>query len=869
MNTVRTSERIARHVTITGVVQGVGFRPFVYNLADEMDVAGWVLNHSGGVDIEVEGPPPRVSAFIAALTEQAPPLASIESLEAEEIAVRGYEDFEIRHSQSQEGRYQLISPDVATCDDCVRELFDPEDPRYRYPFINCTNCGPRFTIIEDIPYDRPKTTMRAFPMCDFCRSEYEDPRKRRFHAQPVACPVCGPQIWLVESEEDGPSETALKRLLRTGDLSSGVEESETALKRLLQTGDLLSGVEESETALKRLLRTGDLSSGVEESETALKRLLQTGDASSGVAQSDAVLARARELLLAGKILAIKGLGGFHLACDATNAEAVARLRARKRRPHKPFAIMVPTLEGVRALCEVSPEEETLLSSPQAPIVLLRARPDIPVVEGVAPNSHVLGVMIPYTPLHHLLLREVNRPLVMTSGNVTEEPIAKDNEEALRRLGPLADAFLLHDRGIYARYDDSVVQVLADEEAFPRRGSATSANQGPSGRRHVAGTQFLRRARGYAPFPIRLPFKAPQIFAAGPMMKNTFTLTRDEYAFVSQHIGDLENLETLEHYEKALATYRHLFRLEPEFVACDLHPDYLSTRWAETFAQDHGLAGPYRVQHHHAHIAACLADNGWSPEAGPVIGVALDGSGYGEDGRIWGGEWFVGDYTGFTRAAHLAYQPLPGGDAAIRHPWRIAVAYLHALSADERLPLGEFCPGDVMRVRTMVDRELNTPLTSSMGRLFDAVSALLGVCPTTTYEAQAAIELEQVATTWGGRAEPYPFDVDASAKPYRVRLASLFEALLDDVEGDLPVAQISRRFHTTVAAMVVDVAERLRQDTGIDTVALSGGVFQNRLLLTLVLPRLWAADFEVLLHRGMPPNDGCVSLGQAALAAFSV
>jgi hydrogenase maturation protein HypF len=818
-----------------------------------MDVAGWVLNHSGGVDIEVEGPASRVSGFIAALADKAPPLARIESLEAEEIELRGYDDFEIRHSQSQAGRYQLISPDVATCADCVRELFDPEDPRYRYPFINCTNCGPRFTIIEDIPYDRPKTTMREFPMCDFCRSEYEDPRNRRFHAQPVACPVCGPRIWLVESRDDDQAAEATAAPSPQG-------------KRPPQTRLPVAGsdpVETSSTPQHGSAPSGHPASSIQYPIAPPGRL-----GTSSIQHSDFVLARARELLLAGEILAIKGLGGFHLACDATNAAAVARLRERKRRLHKPFAIMVPTLEDVKALCEVSAEEEALLTSPQAPIVLLRARPETPVVEGVAPHSHVLGVMVPYTPLHHLLLREVDRPLVMTSGNVTEEPIAKDNEEALRRLRPLADAFVLHDRGIHARYDDSVVQVV--DEVIPPSGESVKLEElRPEDQDPIAGTQFLRRARGYAPFPIRLSFKAPRIFAAGPMMKNTFTLTRDDYAFVSQHIGDLENLETLEHYETALATYRHLFRIEPELVACDLHPDYMSTRLAETYAQDQGLPAPYRVQHHHAHIAACLADNGWSPEAGPVIGVALDGTGYGEDGRIWGGEWFVGDCAGFTRAAHLAYQPLPGGEAAIRHPWRIAVAYLHALSADERLPLGRSCPGDVMRIRMMVDRELNTPLTSSMGRLFDAISALLGVCQETTYEAQAAIELEQVATTWrGGADDPYPFDIDVRVKPYRVRTGLLFDALLDDIERGHPVAQMAWRFHATVAAMVVYVADKLRTDTGITTVALCGGVFQNRLLLMMVLPRLWAADFNVLLHKGMPSNDGCVSLGQAALAAFA-
>ncbi|MGC9521373.1 MAG: carbamoyltransferase HypF [Anaerolineae bacterium] len=831
IDSVETQERVARHITITGVVQGVGFRPFVYNLASERGLSGWVLNHSGGVDIEVEGPEEDVKAFVVDLEAKAPPIATIESLVAQPIALQGYEAFEIRHSESQAGRYQLISPDVATCDDCLRELFDPDDRRYRYPFINCTNCGPRFTIIEDIPYDRPKTTMRVFPMCEDCRAEYEDPRDRRFHAQPNACPVCGPQVWLVEANG------------RMGDRAN---------PQITNHKSHVNGWPEGQRE-----------------ETGIQP----------AATGDAALIRTAELLRSGRILAIKGLGGFHLACDATNPEAVALLRERKRRPHKPFAIMVATVDDVRDLCEVPPEAEALLTSPRCPIVLLESRPEAAVADGIAPNSHTLGVMIPYTPLHHILLRDVGRPLVMTSGNVTEEPIAKDNDEALRRLAPLADAFLLHNRDIHARYDDSVVQVARQLSAVSSQSGEDDKGEGlgdtETGVEDVF-VQPIRRARGYAPFPIRLPFGGPQVFAAGPLLKNTFTLTRDDYAFVSQHIGDLESLETLEHYQEALKTYQQLFRVEPERVARDLHPDYMSTRLAEAYARDHNLPTPYRIQHHHAHIASVLAESGRGPEAGPVIGVALDGTGYGEDGHIWGGEWFVGDLHGFERVAHLEYMPLPGGDAAIRQPWRIAVAYLHALDADERLPLGEFCPADVMRVRTMVDRQLNTPLTSSTGRLFDAVSALLGVCHHATYEAQAAIELEQAVgrtsrlspDAWRRAMVPYPFEIDGAAYPYRLCVGSLFDAILSDVERGLSVADISLRFHGTVAAMVDLVCRRLREETGIATVALSGGVFQNGLLMALVLPRLRAAGFEVLRHQQLPPNDGCISLGQAAMAALA-
>ncbi len=763
----------AYRIAITGVVQGVGFRPFVYNLATRLGLRGWVLNHVGGVEIEAEGTEEALRTFVAALEAEAPPLARIESLTVTPVPPRAYARFEIRPSEAQTGRYQLISPDVATCPDCLRELFDPADRRYRYPFINCTNCGPRFTIITDLPYDRPNTTMRIFPMCESCRAEYENPADRRFHAQPNACPVCGPHVWLVEPG-------------RAGEPPVG----------------------------------------------------------------EAALQRARELLLAGKVLAIKGLGGFHLACDATNALAVRTLRRRKRRPHKPFAVMVATVEAVRRHAHLSPEAEALFTSPQCPIILLERRETSPIAPEVAPHSHTLGMMIPYTPLHHLILRDVARPLVMTSGNLTEEPIAGENDEALRRLAPLADAFLLHDRPIHTRNDDSVWQDVALEDG-----------------RHLL--QPVRRARGYAPLPIRLPFETRPMLATGPQLKNTFALARDVYAFLSQHIGDMANLETLTHYEETLATFRHLFRLEPERVVCDLHPDYLTTRWAETFARERGLPAPTRVQHHRAHIAACLADNGYAPDAPPVIGVALDGTGYGDDGLIWGGEWFVGHYDGLRRVAHLEPLPLPGGEAAIRRPERIAVAYLLALLGDDALPPGRFRPADVSTIRRQVARRLNTPATTSMGRLFDAVSALLGVCDEVTYEAQAAIELEQVAAP-GGAPLPYPFALEKGGEGTRsrwiVRLAPLFAALVEAMRAGTPVPEIARRFHLTVAEMVTELCRRIRADTALTTVALSGGVFQNRLLLRLLIPRLEAAGFTWLLHRHVPCNDGGIALGQIALAA---
>ncbi|MDX9955085.1 MAG: carbamoyltransferase HypF [Anaerolineae bacterium] len=790
---------VAYRIAITGVVQGVGFRPFVYTLAQRLGVRGWVLNHSGGVDIEAEGEQEVLTAFITALRAEAPPLARIASLETFPVAPNGHTGFGIRHSEAQAGRFMLISPDVATCPECLRELLDPADRRYRYPFINCTNCGPRFTIIEDIPYDRASTTMRVFLLCDTCRAEYTHPADRRFHAQPNACPVCGPHIWMSEL---------------VGQLDSASTVGEVS---------------------------ADSGSSTEET-----------------------LRRARELLLSGGILAIKGLGGFQLACDATNAAAVQRLRTRKRRPHKPFAVMVATLADARAVCEVSSAEAELLTSPQAPIVLLRRLPAAPdgahIAEAIAPHQHTLGLMLPYTPLHHLLLRDVGRPLVMTSGNLSEEPIAKDNAEALERLSGIADAFLFHNRDIYARYDDSVVRVS----------QSVGVGESPNGHESVEAKpalQVLRRARGYAPYPVALPFEVGRVFAAGPLLKNTFTLTRDQYAFVSQHIGDLENLETLEHYEAALATYLHLFRIEPERVVCDLHPDYLSTRFAVDFARAHGLPAPLRVQHHQAHIAACLADNGWSRERGPVIGVALDGTGYGDDGTIWGGEWFVGDYDGMRRSAHLEPLPLPGGDAAIRQPWRIALAYLNALVEPEDFPaevcFAGLCPGDAGLIREQIARGFNVPQTSSMGRLFDAVSALLGVCSEVSYEAQAAIELEQLASLaqdW----RPYPFAIEGDV----VRLAPLFYALLESLERGVPIPDMAARFHATIARMVLEVCLRLREETGLLAVALSGGVFQNALLLDLTVPVLRDAGFEVLLHHQVPCNDGGISLGQCAYRPFS-
>ncbi len=785
---------VAFRFKVTGVVQGVGFRPFVYGLATGLGLRGWVINTSSGVVIEVEGPPDALDAFARDLEAKAPPVARIENVHREAIPPNGWERFEIRDSRAEAG-YVLISPDIAICPECLRELFDPNDRRYLYPFINCTNCGPRFTIIADVPYDRPLTTMAAFQMCPECQAEYDDPLNRRFHAQPNACPVCGPRVWLARASADDA--------------------------------------------------------------TALTP-------PAGEPNNAAVLTEAARLLRDGRILAIKGLGGFHLACDATNPDAVRTLRERKRRPAKPLAVMMASLDEVRRHCEVTPEEEALLSSRQCPIVLLEWKRDSSVVEAVAPNNRYLGVMLPYTPLHHILLRDAERPLVMTSGNLSEEPIAQDNEEAWRRLRGLADEFLFHNRAIYARYDDSV----------------WFAPRVPDGKADAeSNPQPLRRSRGYAPYPIRLPFRARTVLATGPELKNTFCITREEHAFVSPHIGDMENLETLEHYQTAMGLYERLFRLRPEAIAHDLHPDYLATRYAHERAEGERLP-LVGVQHHHAHIAACMVDNGRTE---PVIGVALDGTGFGLDGRIWGGEWLVADLRGFQRAAWLEPLPLPGGDAGIRNPCRIAYAYLRALFGEvPALPfLAQMDEAEIAAVQRQVERGLNTVLTTSCGRLFDAVAAMAGGRARVTYEAQAAIEMEMVSHAGESegygyffrRAEPLHWGDTAALPPlacaFEVALKPLLAGVVRDVQAGRTLPEVGSRFHRTLAAMIADTCSLLAQSTGLTVVALSGGCFQNRLLLEQAVGELRRRGLEVLLHRQVPTNDGGVSLGQAAIGHFAL
>ncbi|MEJ2350764.1 MAG: carbamoyltransferase HypF [Anaerolineales bacterium] len=763
------SDLAGASIHITGIVQGVGFRPFVYGLATRLALTGWVRNTSAGVDISVDGTRDSLECFLRALRDETPPLARIDEFQVIQKQPNGFSSFEIVHSQAIPEAFQPISPDVSICPDCLRELFDPNDRRYRYPFINCTNCGPRFTIIQDIPYDRPKTTMAPFEMCPACAAEYHNPLDRRFHAQPVACPDCGPQVWL---ETDGSPE----------------QKTENAI-------------------------------------------LET-----------------RLLLAQGKIVAVKGLGGFHLACDATNLEAVSELRHRKLRVDKPFALMLPDLETVEKHCALKDTERELLLSRERPIVILEKRPNSPIVAEVAPGQSTLGVMLPYTPLHYLLLeRQPGYPeaLVMTSGNLSEEPIATDNSEARERLASLADAFLMHNREIHTRCDDSVMRVLNPSQI--------------SSNRHHTSMYPLRRARGYAPFPIRLPWKLTSILATGAELKNTFCLTRDHYAFLSHHIGDLENYETLRSFEEGVVHFERLFRVKPEAIAYDLHPNYLSTRYGLTRAEREGLPA-VGVQHHHAHIAACMAENEVEGNK-PVIGVAFDGTGYGDDGAIWGGEILLSDYAQYQRVYHLAYVPLPGGDKAIREPWRMALAWLeHAgLEWAEDLPPVRQDPLELSVLRHQLQSGLNAPPTSSMGRLFDAISALAGVRQQVNYEAQAAIELEALADP--DEVGVYPLEISDEV----IDPTPLIQAAVMDLRRGLPVGKIAARFHNGLAGMVLQVCQRLRAHFGVTEVVLSGGVWQNMTLLTRAEALLGRAGFAVYVHRQVPANDGGLALGQAMIA----
>ncbi|MBI1763009.1 MAG: carbamoyltransferase HypF [Acidobacteria bacterium] len=746
-------------ILVRGIVQGVGFRPYVYTLAQRRALTGRVFNNPTGVVIEVQGEPCAIEEFVCDIRLHPPPLSHIEAVERNDnLTPADFRDFRIVASAPEGAKFTPISADSATCPDCRRELFDPRDRRYRYPFINCTNCGPRFTIIEGIPYDRAQTTMRDFEMCPACRAEYENPLDRRFHAEPIACPDCGPQLFLTDAH---------------GHERANAEEA---------------------------------------------------------------VSRTRQLLAEGEIVAIKGLGGFHLACAARNAAAVARLRQRKYREEKPFALMAASVAVVRQFCLVSAAEEQLLSSERRPIVLLERRPEAALPTAIAPGVRALGFMLPYTPLHHLLLEGLEHPLVMTSGNVSDEPISYEDADAMQCLCEIADYFLRHNRRIFMRTDDSVARVVAGQE------------------------MILRRARGYAPAPLKTAFKfKQQILACGAELKNTFCLARDQHAFISHHIGDLENAETLRSFTEGIEHFKRLFDLRPTVVAYDLHPEYLSTKYAQALADDVRKIG---VQHHHAHIASCLADN---QVAGEVIGVAMDGLGFGSDGKLWGGEFFVADFAQAERLAHLAYIPMPGGAQAIREPWRMAAVYLQRALGATFLNLDLPFVRQLDRrawttLQRMIATGVNSPETSSMGRLFDALASLLGLRNTVTYEGQAAIELETLADR--GVTQGYEFELMDDGT---IKAEAVIQHAVDDLLNGRPSSEVSAKFHLAVAHLIVEVARQTRAQRRFNRIALSGGVFQNMFLLERVCQMLVADGFEVFTHHRVPANDGGISLGQAAIA----
>ncbi len=741
-------------IHVEGIVQGVGFRPFVYREAVACGLTGWVLNNSQGVQIEVEGPQSQHREFIDRLYSNLPPLATITSLRMETVPAQGDSRFQIHHSKIVAEHNIQIAADSYVCPDCLAELFNPHDRRYSYPFINCTNCGPRYSIVTTIPYDRPNTTMAAFTMCPTCQAEYDDPLSRRFHAQPNACPHCGPQLTLYD----------------------------------------LAGTQVTGNPLDKTI----------------------------------------QLLATGHILAIKGLGGYHLAVDAANDSAVALLRQRKARDEKPFALMSLDVEQVRSYAQVSDQERQLLESPQRPIVLLEKKETASISPGVAPRNRYFGVMLPATPLHYLLLRHFPA-LVMTSGNISDEPIAFEDDDATSRLANIADYRLTHNRAIHIRTDDSIARIIADKPLL------------------------LRRSRGYVPTSLPLPQKQGRILALGAELKNSFCLTRRDRAFLSQHIGDLKNAETYQSFSSGIEHLQNLLEWQPEVIAHDLHPDYLSTGYA---LEQHNM--PHiAVQHHHAHLASCMAENNIDE---PCIGVIYDGIGYGTDGHIWGGEFLVGDYEKVRRAGHFSYLPMPGGDRATQEPYRMALSLLCHTYGDQ-LPkldvLAEISPQELKLLRQMIDKRINCPLTSSCGRLFDAVAALTGLRSIVHYEGQAALELEMAITARS--SVPYPYQLRLCDGEWLFDPAPTVRAIVEDIHNQKAAGAISADFHHTLAVMTVDICSQLRTDTGINKVALSGGVFQNRVLTETTVNLLGAAGFTPLIHSLVPPNDGGLALGQAVIA----
>ncbi len=749
---------------ITGIVQGVGFRPFIYQLALRYKLSGHVINTSAGVDLEVEGPEEKIEAFFASLGSECPPLALISSITCSDLSPGHDKGFEIRESRAGAERKALISPDVGICSDCLRELRDPGDRRFQYPFINCTNCGPRYTIIQDIPYDRRMTTMGKFTMCPVCQEEYEDPRNRRFHAQPNACWDCGPRVFLHDHDA------------RPVECENPVQETIRLLKE-------------------------------------------------------------------GSVLGIKGLGGFHLAVDAEDHNAVKRLRRRKHREEKPLALMVRDLPAAKALAHVDKAEAELLSSRQRPIVLVRKRRFHGLSSQVAPKNRDFGIMLPYTPLHYLIMEGGEfKALVMTSGNITEEPINIEDREAFMNLKGICDYYLTHNRDIYLRSDDSILRIV---DGIPRQ---------------------IRRSRGYVPVPLFLSEDMPDfppVLALGGELKNTLCLTKENRAFVSQHVGDMENLETYAFFKMTIGHLKRILQIEPEVLAHDMHPDYLSTGYARAQKESPTIA----VQHHHAHIVSCLAENG---VRGPVIGLALDGTGFGQDGQIWGGEVLLADTVSFQRAGHLEYVPLPGGDRAAKYPWRMALSYLYRTFGEALFDLPipfvrEMDRGDGGLILRMIQKKVNTLMTSSCGRLFDAVSALVGGRRKNVYEGQAAIELEMCQKK--NEEGKYSWGLKKGAYPWTILTTELIREIVEDLRRGTGKRVVSSRFHNTVVEAFVETCRHLREKTGLREVAMSGGAFQNVTLTSGLNKRLQEDGFRVYIHRLVPANDGGLSLGQAVSAGM--
>jgi hydrogenase maturation protein HypF len=756
-------KRERRKIEIRGIVQGVGFRPAVYRLAKKHNIKGSVGNDTRGVVLDIEGYPGKIDSFLKELKTNPPPLSNIEKVTSKKLTLKNYRDFRIIESKEQKEKTTLVSPDIATCRECRKELLDSEDRRYLYPFINCTNCGPRFTITKELPYDRKNTTMKKFEMCKQCKKEYENPGDRRFHAQPDACPDCGPHIELTDAK--------------------GKEIKGNPIEKTI------------------------------------------------------------ELMKKRKVVAVKGLGGFHLACNAKDKVAIETLRKRKNRPYKPFALMAKDASIISKFVHLSDEEKKLLQSPRAPIVILKKKKECVLPENIAPNNNFLGFMLPYTPLHILLFQKPERVevLVMTSGNKIDEPLAIGNEEALEKLKNIADYFLIHDRDIWIQADDSIVRVIDNKPLL------------------------LRRSRGYAPEPVRsLVQSEKRIIGFGAHKHNTFSLSRGDEIFISHYIGETDNLETIKAFERGIEHFVKFFDIPPDIVAVDLHPEYEATKFGKKWAKENNKP-LIEIQHHHAHIASCLLDNGMDEK---VIGVGWDGTGYGADGKIWGGEFLIADLKDYQRKAHLKYVPLPGGDAAVKEPWRMGAVYLYKTFGRDFLELDIDFVKRLDRqkwtvIENMIDKKVNSPETSSIGRLFDAVSSIIGIRDIITYQGQAAIELEMIAEDRDG--EFYGFEILEEKGVYVINPAPVIESIIRDIKNGITQAAISARFHVSLAEMIVRVSSLLREETRINKVCLSGGVFQNMVLRKLTTERLERNDFKVYNHKNIPPNDGGISAGQVAIA----